>query len=415
MKSVTEYLQAQVNRLTKQARDITEAADAEARGLDAEERLKIDGILADVADLKSQIAEQDDNERLLEAIGKASGAASAAPTTAPEEARTIGEAFVRSEGYKALKARGFTGTSWTSGPVEIGQKLTDGVNTVVSIGDASGALPLAPQVLPPLGPIEQAPTVASLFSSGVASQNLIVYLEETTTTPGVLSGPYSTSAAAARTAVLTSEGVSKPAAYINFTKRTVNVEKLAAFLPISEEMLEDEPAISAYVNTRLRMFVVQAEEARILARLNAGIGTAGYTELGGNNMLDSVMAGITSVRLEGGLEPDGLIVNPTDYAKMAIAKASTGGGYFGGGPFSAFAASPWGLRTVSTAAVTPGSPIVGAFRDGAQIWRKGGLTVEASNSHQDYFIRNLVAIRAEERFALAIYRPLAFQKLFLTS
>jgi HK97 family phage major capsid protein len=209
--------------------------------------------------------------------------------------------------------------------------------------------------------------------------------------------------------------VSKPAAYLNFTKRTVNVEKLAAFLPISEEMLEDEPAIAAYVNTRLRMFVVQAEEARILARLNIGIGTAGYGELGGNNMLDSVMAGITSVRLEGGLEPDGLIINPTDYAKMAIAKASTGGDYFGGGPFSAFSASPWGLRTVPTAAAAAGSPIVGAFRDGAQIWRKGGLTVEASNSHADYFVRNLVAIRAEERFALAVYRPLAFQKLFLTS
>jgi hypothetical protein len=90
-----------------------------------------------------------------------------------------------------------------------------------------------------------------------------------------------------------------------------------------------------------------------------------------------------SVRLEGGLEPDGLVINPTDYAKMAIAKSSTAGGYLGGGPFSAFAANPWGLRTVPTAAVAAGSPIVGAFRDGAQLWRKGGLTVEASNSHAD--------------------------------
>ena len=411
---VRQYLEAQKAQLTKRARDIAAAAEAEGRGLEKAEKLEIDGILGEVTDLTAKIADQDDNKRLLDAIDAASGTASADPTVAPEEAKTIGDAFVRSPGFAALKARGFAGT-WTSGPVEIGQKLTDGVNTVVSIGDASGALPLQPQLAPLLPPIEQSPTVASLFSSGVTGQNLIVYLEETTTTPGVLSGPYSTSAAAARTAVLTSEGTSKPAAYVNFTKRSVNVEKLAAFLPISEEMLEDEPAIASYVNSRLRMFVVQAEEARILTRLNAGIGTAGYSEIGGNNMLDSVMAGITSVRLEGGLEPDGLLINPVDYAKMAIAKASTGGDYFGGGPFSAFSASPWGLRTVSTAAVAQGSPIVGAFRDGAQIWRKGGLTVEASNSHQDYFVRNLVAIRAEERFALAVYRPLAFQKLFLTS
>jgi HK97 family phage major capsid protein len=370
---VRQYLEQEVQRLSKRARDITANADAEGRGLEPQEKLDIEGILGEVTELKGKIAEQEDNTRLLEAIERASGTASAEPTVAPEEAKTVGEAFVRSDGFKALKARGFAG-QWTSGPVEVGAKLTDGTNTVVSIGDAGGSLPLQPQVTPTLPPIEQTPSVASLFSSGVASQNLIVYLEETTTTPGVMSGPYSTSAASARTAVLTSEGTSKPAAYINFTKRSVNVEKLAAFLPISEEMLEDEPAISAYINTRLRMFVVQAEEARILTRLNAGIGTAGYSEIGGNNMLDSVMAGITSVRLEGGLEPDGLLINPTDYAKMAIAKASTGGDYFGGGPFSAFSASPWGLRTVSTAAVAQGSPIVGAFRDGAQIWRKGGPT-----------------------------------------
>lgn len=411
---VTLYLEAQAKHLTEKARGIALTAETEGRGLNASEKEEVDAILKEITGLKTQIADQEENRRLLESLEAASGITSGTPTVAPEEAKTVGDAFVRSEGFKALKARGFAGT-WTSGPVEVGQKLTDGVNTVVSIGDASGALPLQPQLAPLLGPIEQATTVAALFSSGVTGQNLIVYLEETTTTPGVLSGPYSTSAAAARTAVLTSEGTSKPAAYVNFTKRSVNVEKLAAFLPISEEMLEDEPAIASYVNSRLRMFVVQAEEARILTRLNAGIGTAGYTEIGGNNMLDSVMAGITSVRLEGGLEPDGLLINPVDYAKMAIAKASTGGDYFGGGPFSAFSANPWGLRTVSTAAVAQGSPIVGAFRDGAQIWRKGGLTVEASNSHQDYFVRNLVAIRAEERFALAVYRPLAFQKLFLTS
>ena len=382
MKTAKEWLESQVQNLTRQARGITEGAEAEGRGLNAEERVNIDGILGQVTELKSQIAEQEDNERLLKAIEQASGTASAEPTVAPESAKSLGEAFVRSEGFKGLKARGLVG-SWTTGPVEIGMKLTDGTNTVVSIADAGGSLPLNPQVAPMLGPIEQATTVADLFSQGTTSTNLIVYLEETTTTPGVLSGPYATSAASSRTAVLTSEGTSKPAAYVNFTKRSVNLEKLAAFLPISEEMMEDEPAIAAYINTRLRMFVQQAEEARILTRLNTSPGTAGYSEIGGNNMLDSVMAGIVSVRLEGGLEPDGLVINPTDYAKMAIAKASTAGGYLGGGPFSAFAANPWGLRTVPTAAVAAGSPIVGAFRDGAQLWRKGGLTVEASNSHAD--------------------------------
>jgi hypothetical protein len=34
--------------------------------------------------------------------------------------------------------------------------------------------------------------------------------------------------------------------------------------------------------------------------------------------------------------------------------------------------------------------------------------VDATSSHQDYFVRNLLAIRSEVRAALAVYRPAAF-------
>jgi len=61
-----------------------------------------------------------------------------------------------------------------------------------------------------------------------------------------------------------------------------------------------------------------------------------------------------------------------------------------------------------TLAMTSGVALPGAFRQGAQFFRKGGLTVDASNSHNDYFVKNLQAIRAEERGALAVYRPGAF-------
>jgi hypothetical protein len=64
-----------------------------------------------------------------------------------------------------------------------------------------------------------------------------------------------------------------------------------------------------------------------------------------------------------------------------------------------------------TPAIVANTALVGAFKTAAQVFRKGGIRVEASNSHQDYFIKNLVAIRAEERLALAVYRPQAIGKV----
>jgi HK97 family phage major capsid protein len=49
----------------------------------------------------------------------------------------------------------------------------------------------------------------------------------------------------------------------------------------------------------------------------------------------------------------------------------------------------------------------GAFNLAAQIWDKEDATLRVSENVNDHFIRNLVAILAEERLALAIYRSSA--------
>jgi HK97 family phage major capsid protein len=63
---------------------------------------------------------------------------------------------------------------------------------------------------------------------------------------------------------------------------------------------------------------------------------------------------------------------------------------------------------VVTTAISAGTALVGAFQIGAQIFRRQGISVDMTNSNEDDFRKNLVAIRAEERLALAVYRPLAF-------
>lgn len=410
MKSAKEYLESEVKRLVEQAREVTRKAEEENRGLTDEERMKVEGLISETNTLKSRITEQDDNERLLDAIKDVSQVGDAAPSTAPEKARTIGERFAKSEAYQALRKRGLSG-NWNTGPVEIGGfKLTDSGLVVVSesgtgtgIFAADADTNINPTVLPGVqSPIEQRLTVADLLGAGTTATNSVVYLRETT--------PSGNSAG------VTSEGAAKPASEIDFEKQTASVEKIATFLPISDEMLEDEPQVVSYINGRLAVFVKQAEEAYLVdAILNVAKSASSAGEIDGDGLFDGIAAAIMHVRQDAQLEPDALLVTAADAARMDTAKASTSGTYFSGGPYGAPNQNPWGLRRVITNVVTDGSPLVGAFRDGATVWRRGGLSVAASNSHADYFRKNLTALRAEERLALTVFREDAFQVVDPTS
>lgn len=409
-----EWLEREVKRLARQAQDITNLAEGENRSLTDDERLKIEGIIGDTSELKVQIAGIDDNRRLLDAVEAASSFGQGEPTAAPGDAKTLGEAFVRSDGYRGLKARGLTG-SFTSGPVEFGTKVGDGGTppaTVVVNSGMGGALPLQPQVLPTLGPVEEPLSIAGLFSQGTATQNSIVYLEETTTQTLLGNQPYSGQSSAATT---TAQVGAKPSVFVDFTKRSTSIEKIAAFLPISEEMLEDEPQISSYINARLTVFVRQAEEAYLMNKLlGSGIATSSALTLLGistANLFDQIAAGILQVQVGSGLQPDAVVIHPVDFWKMATTKSTASGDYFSGGPYSAPSRNPWGVSVVVTREAMLGNPLVGAFNDAATLFRKGGLSVEASNSHADYFRKNLTALRAEERLGLVVLRPAAFVKV----
>jgi HK97 family phage major capsid protein len=115
------------------------------------------------------------------------------------------------------------------------------------------------------------------------------------------------------------------------------------------------------------------------------------------------------------------VIHPTNWQAIRTAK-DVSGQYYGGGPFygpyggpqgpagaSQFSVdSIWGTRVVVTNAISVGTALTGSFSEGAALYRRSGVTVEATNSHSTWFADNITAIRAEERLGLAVYRPSAF-------
>ncbi len=109
---------------------------------------------------------------------------------------------------------------------------------------------------------------------------------------------------------------------------------------------------------------------------------------------------------------DAVLLNPSDSEEFDL-MVDDFGRYRAGDPFGLQGAtgesSPiWRLRRVESEAVTPGTAIVGAFKQGGTVFEREGIVVYTSDSHSDFFIRNLIAILFEERLGLAIFFPTAF-------
>jgi len=343
---------------------------------------------------------------------------SAPVTPAPAEAKSLGDAFVMSDAYRALRESGFSG-KWTTGPIEIkGFDIrTGGFGTKATVSETA-----SPIVVPDYQPgivetLFRRLTIQDLLATGTTDSNQVTYAQETT----------ATNAAAA-----VAEATIKPESTIILALVNEPVRKVATFLPISDEMLEDVAQARSYLESRLRLFVQQTMEAQLLS----GSGTAPnlrgllnrtgvqtvvtITPASAQKIIDAVYQAMTDIRTNAFLEPDAVVMHPTNWQTVRTAR-DTNGQYYAGGPFMGpygqgglAADNMWGLPAVVTAAIPAGTVLVGAFRSAAQAFLRTGLTVEASNSHADFFQLNMTALRAEQRAALAVYRPAGFSKITIT-
>jgi HK97 family phage major capsid protein len=421
--SALEYIEGQAKTKLDEATGITQKAAAEGRPITKEERVEVTKLLEEVSSLNVKKTELADSKALAEQVDRMNANLTAPVTPAPETAKSLGEAFVLSKAYQALRGGGLSG-KWTSGPVEIkgydlrslganfgsGQKAetTEAISPVVT-----------PQFLPGiLDILFKRLTVQDLIATGTTDSNQVTYTQETT----------ATNAAAA-----TAEAAAKPESTIILALVNEPVRKVATFLPVSEEMLEDIAQTRSYLDSRLRLFVQQALETQLLSGsgtapnirglLNrTGVQTqATITPLTAQKAIDAIYQAITDIRANAFLEPDAVVIHPTNWQLIRTAR-DTNGQYYAGGPFQGAygqgnALAPdtvWGLPAIVTPAITAGTVLVGAFRTAAQAFLRTGLTVEASNSHSDFFQRNMTALRAEQRVALAVYRPNGFEKITLT-
>lgn len=346
----------------------------------------------------------------------------------PQAQKSIGQKFVESAGYKSMMdtyrdSGGRLPENFSTGQVAMDIKgtLLEGSSAPGS-GTGGGFLPV-PQVIP--GVVEtlfQPLTFADLLLSGQASTNTVRYIVEGTATSG---------------AAGVAEGGNKPESVLGLSTKDEPIKKIATLLPVSDEMLEDGPAIQSYINGRLTLFIRIEEERQLFRGASGGNEVQGVLTsravpvyVGGT--VDDVGAqlfkGLNSMRGSAFIEPEFIVMHPTDWQTLRLLQ-DTAKQYYGGGPFQGPYGSGqnlqssgqvagvqdnvWGKPIYVTAQVGgAGTALIGTHAN-AQVWRRGGLSVEATNSHASFFANNLVAIRAEERLGLAVYRPAGFTEVHI--
>ena len=319
-------------------------------------------------------------------------------------AQSLGAQFVSNAGYRDWVTNGGpkrNGT-WNSPAVELHDPADLRAATFTTDSASGGAL-IASDVRPGFIPILfRRLVVADLIAPGTTDSNLISFVKELAFT----------NAAAA-----VAEGAAKPESTITFEPASAAVKKIAHWMATTKEMLEDYAQTQSLIDGRLRLGLDLAEEDQLLNGSGVGANQLGLMNLpglaaaqprGADSNADAILKQVTAISIATLLVPDGFIMNPANWLTIQLTK-NAAGNYLGSGPWApAQPAQLWGLPGAITPAIVANTSLVGAFRAAAQFFRKGGVTVEATNSHADFFIKNLVAILAEERGALVAYRESAF-------
>lgn len=227
---------------------------------------------------------------------------------------------------------------------------------------------------------------------------------------------------------MVAEGGEKPQVHLPEPKWTSDsLKEVAALWKITDNMAEDLGYVVSEIDNHARYNLQLLEETQLLSGDGEGANIKGLFNRGIQEMPqaadsdpDRIFKARTRIALATGFRADALVINPADYETIRLSKDANGqyygGGYFNGqyGNGTIMQDPPlWGLKTVVTEAVTAGTAIVGAFKLGGSVIRKGGLRAESTNSHESDFSHDLISFRIRERIGLQVKYPQAFVKVAL--
>lgn len=312
----------------------------------------------------------------------------------PAGAKSIGEQFSESDDLKALAEKG-------RGIARMNLKAVTNI-TSATTGTGGVGVAIEPTRVPGIITTpERQFTIRDLIMPGRTGSNAIEFVQE--------SGFQNMAAPVA-------EGTGKPQSDLSFELKTTTVKTIAHWFRASKQVLADIPLLQSYINGRAIYGLKYKEEEQLIAGDGTGQNLLGLIPQAtafndllrkvGDTKIDTLRRAILQVRIAE-YRASAIALNPVDWADIELQKDDHGS-YVWVNVQEGGTQRMWRLPVVDTNAVPEGEFLVGAMNIAAQVFDREDAAVEVSTEDGDNFRNNMVTIRAEERLALAVYRPESF-------
>ncbi|HCL14848.1 MAG TPA: phage major capsid protein [Pseudomonas sp.] len=227
-----------------------------------------------------------------------------------------------------------------------------------------------------------------------------------------------------RGAATVGEGALKPTSNVTFETVTDRIKKIAVWMPVTDEALDDVPQLFGYIQELLRYDLKLEEEAQILKGDGTGENLNGLMTQAttydaaltkaGDTAIDIMRRGIYQVRKQSKLSADGLVMTELDWMNIELQKDGENR-YLFANLQGLVTPVLWGRPVITSDSMdegdgtTGGEFLVANFARAAILFDRMSFLFKMGLIN-DQFIKNERALLVEERLGLGVRRREALVK-----
>jgi HK97 family phage major capsid protein len=331
-------------------------------------------------------------------VGLGDGFSGNAHTTSGNVAAGVVEALKESSAFSSL-------AEWNHGTARV--KVSSSVRAIVNDGkgdSSTGVVPNNPERSGIYGPVARPLTLLEILPSRPTERDSVEHVRLN------VDGDV---------AIQEKEGDEKAELDFDGTLIKAPIVTIAGHTTASKQVLADHAALQSQIDLVISNKLVAKLEDRIING-NGGNDIDGLLSLStlmvpaiGSTPADLIGEAVTRMQ-QAGYQPSAIILNPSDWFAISITKTEQEGSYLFGSPVAAVPLVLWRVPVVLTPSITAGTALV-IDTQHITVLDREEPSVMLSNSHKDYFTRNLVAVLGELRAGLEVRDEFAIYRVNLTA